>query len=342
MKIIEHIYNNKNSTSLNLIIQSNVISNIGGHVLVSIAMSLIPTFAYKVTINDITYYSEFGKCEERFKHVPIPSIIDNTKIDETHTFEHFNMLEELYYNKMTPQVINNVPVLKMLCSFTNNTNEEIILYSNNKNITYVFNNKQINNIYNNKIPIKVIKPKHKIVFSCTSELGIALYNYIWTPITLMSKSIQIDDDKINIILYSRGQLNEYEILIRSIIILLEKITLLKKIFIDNMTANNIININNNSNNNEKIIKISNFNLNIIELVVSYIQKHKKINYAHYNNESILTKKCNIIISIIENVNESKIIMDIFDELYTIYFNLKEQIEQLQVQQLVKEEKQIDK
>ena len=83
-------------------------------------------------------------------------------------------------------------------------------------------------------------------------------------------------------------------------------------------------------------------MNIIELVVSYIQKHKKINYAHYNNESILTKKCNIIISIIENVNESKIIMDIFDELYTIYFNLKEQIEQLQVQQLVKEEKQIDK
>ncbi len=105
--------------------------------------------------------------------------------------------------------ISTLDKLTMYLNFENKTDEIISIGTNDCN--FYLKEKQIKSPYPMNIQLIKLQPKQKIVFSAITELGIEKLSSIFSPVSIFT-FIEKSNDNYNLILESRGQLNEKEIL----------------------------------------------------------------------------------------------------------------------------------
>tara|TARA_B110000879_G_scaffold128047_1_gene168654 strand:+ start:271 stop:1254 length:984 start_codon:yes stop_codon:yes gene_type:complete len=237
-------------------------------------LSDLPIYCWKTSItkNNSVFHNNYMK--NRIKSIPVIGIenkhvILNKNSDENDDDEdNFISFDNIDINSQEESVdtssLNNI---NMYLDYSNDTKDLVTVTTDN--CTFYYHGKKINNPYKNPIPIVKLQTKQQLKFSSVSELGNELNNSSkFSPCSIFSYEM-IEDTIFNVFIESRGQINEKEILIRSI----ENI---KKQLLD---LNNSI-----TDKNEMIgtLKIGDQDHTLGNLVAYYALKDKSIDMFSYN------------------------------------------------------------
>jgi DNA-directed RNA polymerase subunit L len=205
---------------------------------------------------------------------------------------------------------------QLIINSENNTNDVINITTND--CLLIFNDKKIE-AFNKKYPHLIIKLKPNESFKCRAEavLGIGLRSNIWSPIRNAYYE-EINENNFLLNIKSFGQLQEYDILIKSCDIINHKLNIIKK----NINSNKDI-----GDDKQLIMVISNENHTIGNILTTILQKNKNISYAGYNKPDLLINEIRIKI---KSINKTPIfyLLKTCDDLINIYNNIKNQLKNL--------------
>jgi len=187
-----------------------------------IALSDLPIYSWNTSItkNNSVFHNNYMK--NRIKAIPVigienKSVFFNNKQEEGEDDEEDNFLlfDNVDINSQDESVdtssLNNI---NMYLDYTNDTKDIVTVSTDN--CTFYYHGKKINNPYKNPIPIVKLQANQQIKFSSVSEIGTELNNTAEFSACSIFSYEMLSDDKFNVFVESRGQIDEKEILIRSV------------------------------------------------------------------------------------------------------------------------------
>lgn len=220
--------------------------------------------------------------------------------------------------------------LQMVVNIKNNSTTDIMNVDTlTPGVKFILNNKQIEHPYDKPLLIVMLQPEQTINVVCKSDLNIGLKSAIYRCCSECNY-IQHSETEYEFILYSRRQILEKDILIRACDIIIEKILLSLNIIIKSIKENSktseledVI-----DNTLEGTLDIDGEFHTLGNLLVRYMQDHRKIDYAGYSigHPSISSLK----IKYICNEKIIKILNDIQKEIISVFTEIKHQIEELKI------------
>lgn len=195
------------------------IDNVIVNTLRRVCITDIPVYAFtNINITENTSIFNNNYLKLRLNNLPVlgikskKHIFTNTKNKDIFIEEESNLVNmddiNLTINKDDVN-ISTLDKLTMYLNYENNTDEIVSVGTNN--CKFYLKEKQIDSPYPINIQLIKLHPKQKISFSAITELGIEKSSSIFSSVSIFT-FIEKSSDNYNIILESRGQLDEKEIL----------------------------------------------------------------------------------------------------------------------------------
>lgn len=246
-------------------------------------ISLVPGYAFlseliEIEENTSVFNDDYMKL--RLSQIPIPNV------DHKISFLQRKFWNTDYSLKLREKHPDDNLDFQLYINNKNTTQENINITTND--IVMYKNGKEIENPYDKKNPFLLIKLRPSEVFKCRliSSLGTHQKNNIYSTVTNCIFD-ELNDNHFKLILNSRGQINEYEILIRACECIIRKLDDIKFVIGDNYNNTNLqkeYSVN---------IKLNNENYTMGHLITNILQEHTSINYAGYKKENLLLEEIDI-------------------------------------------------
>lgn len=240
-----------------------------------IALSDIPIYCWNTSItkNNSVFHNNYMK--NRIKAIPVIGI-DNSQIflesvdtnQEDEEEDNFLAFDNVDINSQEESVdtssLNNI---NMYLDYKNDTKDIVTVSTDN--CTFYYRGKKIENPYKIPIPIVKLQAKQQIKLSSISELGTELINTAEFSACSIFSYEMISDNSFKVFVESRGQINEKEILIRSI---------------ENLKKQLLELDNSISDKNEMVgtLKVGNQDHTLGNLIAYYALKDKNVDMFSYN------------------------------------------------------------
>ena len=268
-----------------------------------VVMTYIPIYAFNnITISENTSIFDNNYLKLRLTNLAVHGIVADDSIfvpaDKHKEKINTDELEIDFNNKDDPVNSSSLKQLTMYIDYVNNTSEIITVGTDDAKFYY--SEKQIQSPYPINVPIVKLQGGQKIKLSAITVLGCEEINSIYSAVSIFTFK-QITDEKYNIILESRGQLDEKKILqytydniiklLNDFIILIPDIT--------EMSGK---------------LQLNQGDHTLGNLISSGLKHHKKIKFAGYNSPHLLDKK----IIFHYELNEKGNIKDIIKETIDMY------------------------
>lgn len=269
IKIKEVLYKNKEKGDSRLELQftGSDINHIIMNTIRRIIMLNIPNYAFDTTqieINESSYNNDMLKL--RISNIPTFTIIPDLKsLDEIENLDAEKKIE--------------TPTLSMVIDIENKT-------INTKNVTtkdalFFIDNKKAPE-YPLDILIVKLKPNQRLKLTATTNLGIPKKSDIYTSVCICCYEYENENECL-FKLESRGNLDEYEILRRSCLIIINKL----EFTLDKILKSKI------DNENKGIIILEKETFTIANLINDGLQNHKDIEFSGYKIDHLLIDESEI-------------------------------------------------
>lgn len=299
IKEIEYKIDSYGSTKLVLSIEGKDVNHCLINGIRRIATMLIPIYGFDRSGINITRNSSVYDSTEmlvRLSQLPIQNLSKKNNI--------LLFPKKLYLNYDERHIDDDLDInIYIKAKNTNNTPD--LLYVTTNDIQITMNNKLIKNeeIYNKDHPILLIKLRQNEEFECSmkSRLSVSEENEIFSACNAYYE--EITKNKYIFTIESSGQFTEYEILKKSILIMIERLKLLEEYVITNKDTLLI------SKENSAIIKILNED-NTCGSVLNYVlQDMDDVIFSGVTKPNLVEKN----ISITLKVNKNKDLIEIFSK-----------------------------
>ena len=239
------------------------------------ALSDIPVYCWNTSITKNTSVFHNNYMKNRINAIPVIGIENNnvflksnSEEDEEEEDDNFLAFDNVDINSQEESVdtssLNNI---NMYLDYVNNSKEIVTVSTDN--CTFYYKGKKINNPYKNPIPIVKLQANQQIKLSSVSELGSELKNTAEFSACSIFSYEMLNDTNFNVFVESRGQINEKDIIVRSI-------ENLKKQLLE---LNNSI-----SDKNEMVgtLKVGEQDHTLGNLIAYYALKDKSVDMFSYN------------------------------------------------------------
>lgn len=292
----------------------------------------IPIYAFhadkiKITRNSSVFDNSFMSCH--LSQLPITKFNHNIKFLPSKYYENINFadpkieryVEDIYQINYSvkaknegPENLLNVTTNDLVISITNTTNEKDKLVSDE---TISPKDK-----YSEKYPILLTQLRLGEEFECSMKgvLAIGELDGIFNASNTYYK--EISDNKFLLSVESNGQLPEYEILIRSCEIIIEKLKIMK----ENIKTDQYNSLQ--TTNNSLILEILKEDHTCGGPVNWVLQNMKEIKFSGINKPDFLQKIINIVIQTDDNYNPIECLIKAIDQAIKIYDEFKEKFAEL--------------
>jgi DNA-directed RNA polymerase subunit L len=274
-----------------------------------VVLSRIPIYGFnKITISENTSVFNNNYMKLRIRNMPVFGInADNpifVPIIKKETVVEENDLAEVDVNPENDMVnSSSLKQLTMYVDYVNNSNEIITVGSDDCKFYYM--EKQINSPYPINIPIIKLQPTQKIKMSAITELGIEDISSIYSPVSIFTYK-QLSADNFIVIMESRGQLNEKQIL---------------QYAYDNirMILDNFLKLVPDIDDIQGKLQVNDADHTLGNIIAEGLMNHKKVKFGGYNSPHLLDKKIIFQYELNEKISIKKImneIVNVYMELFT--------------------------
>lgn len=334
VKEISNTQNSYGATCLQLEISGK---NVCYQTLISIrkaCINQIPIYAFhpdkiNITRNNSVYDNSELSCN--LSQLPITNFNHQIKLLPLKYYKEVNFADpkmerhpdDIYQINYSLKAKNNGPNPIMYVT-TNDLTISITSTSVDKEKDKLISNEPIppKEKYSEKYPITLIKLRAGEEFECSMKavLAVGELDGIFNASNTYWK--QLADDKFLLCVESNGQLSEYEILIRSCEIIIEKLKLLKE------------NLNNNqfnmieTSNNSLILEILNEDHTCGSPLNWVLQNMKEVKFAGINKPEFMQKIINTVVQCDSSVKAIDLIVKAIEPTIRIYEEYKEKFEEL--------------
>lgn len=282
-------------------------------------LTYIPIYAFSefnFTTNESIFNNNYMKL--RIKNLPVWGIINNIDKHETKKLIiNETILEEDGLNNMDDDIDLENNNSNLNSSSLNQLTMYIDYKSTGKSITTVttdhakfyYGGKNIKSPYSVPIPIIKLQPDQIINFSALTTLGIEKENPIYSPVSVCFYK-ENSENNLDLIIESRGQINEKRIIDVAIINIIDNLEKIDKMIPDNQSGllgEILFEGENNTMGN---------------LLAHGLQNHKHIKFAGYNVPHLLEEKIIIHYELIdEKYNIKKVFNDVIIYLIELFNNI---------------------
>lgn len=290
IKETKHEIDNWDSSILVLDIEGKDVNHCLVNAIRRAALLLIPIYAFdrqgiKITRNSSVYDST--DMSIRLSQLPIQKLGDKNKV---------LLFPKKLYNNYDERHKDDDLNINMYIKAKNTNNNTDILYVTTNDVKITINDKIIENdkMYNKDRPILLIKLKQNEEFECSlkSRLSVSEENIIFSACNAYYD--EITENKYKLTLRSKGQLTEYEILKKSVLILIERLKMLGEYVITNKDTLLI------SKENSAIIQIINED-NTCGGILNYVlQNDQDIIFSGITKPNLVEKKIAITLKVDKN------------------------------------------
>jgi hypothetical protein len=239
---------------------------------------------------------------------PQKKIIDDVINEET-IDEEDNMNDDIDLNPETNNKLNS-STLKQLTMFVDyKSSDNDIITVTTDHAKFYYEEKKIDSPYKIPIPLVKLQPKQTITFSVITSVGIEQQHSMYSVVSGCFYN-EINDNEYNLIIESRGSINEKRIIHVGLINIIHKLK--------NIIKNIPDKIDDKKQKGEIIL--NNEDSTLGNLLSYGLQKHKDIKFAGFNIPHPLEQK----VKIHYELNSNKII-DVLTDVIDYFVNLFESI-----------------
>lgn len=293
------------------------INNVIVNTLRRVCLTNIPIYAFtniNISYNTSVFNNNYLKL--RLNNLPVLGLETTNHIYEKKKNKNVDEINNVNMDDITLNVNDDINVstlekLTLFLDYENNTND--IVSVGTTQCKFYLKEKQIDSPYPINIILIKLQPKQKIKFSAITELGIEEKSSIFSPVSIFT-FIENKDNDYNVILESKGQLNELKILDicnSNIQNILDDID--ERIPDDKSLEGNLI--------------LKSINHTIGNILVTGMSYHEDVIFAGYNMPHPLDNKI-IIHFKLKNNNLKKIISDVIKHYKIIFNNLNKKIQKI--------------
>lgn len=281
----------------------------------------IPIYAFtNITINENTSIYNNNYLKLRIQNMPVLGIKSKIDIFVKEKIEEkeeevvmANMMDDIDLSTTDNFKTKNLEQLTLYLDYENKT--ESIVTVGTDDCKFYYKEKQIKSPYPTNIMVIKLQPKQKIKLSAISELGIEETSSVYSPVSIVTYKMY-NDTEYDMILESRGQLTEKEILHKTIKNIEHMLDYFVSLIPDEKEMVGKLQLNYGDHTIGNIISVG-------------LQKHKNVDFAGYNmphplgTEILISYKLNksdIKTVCTDVVNYYKKIYEIIDSMLTKNIN----------------------
>jgi len=279
------------------------------------SLEYVPTYAFSPLNIDIEENGDIwtnDMIKLRISQMTIPNINNpNVNFDEVH------------YAQINNDPIEGEKDIRIYVDITNDSND-ILNVTTNEMRYYEDNIEKI--VFDKKYPLLLTKlrPRESFKFNAKATLGVALApgNDIWAAASNTYYEYDNEsDNKYVFTIESQGQLDEYDIIDRCIVILIEKFIRLKQLLNTEYSSADI------EKKNTIILKLEEESFTIGNILNHNLQNSNDIIFSGINRPDLLQN--DIILKIVsKKLNPIPIILNTIDDIIKIYENFNKLINKL--------------
>lgn len=283
-----------------------------------LSMDYVPTYSFSdrtITIEKNTSIFNNDYMRLRLSQLTIPNInIPINYLDE----KYWKNID--YNNPSREKHPDDKSMTEFYINATNVTTENINVTTNESSL--FVDGVQVTDKFNSEFPLLLIqlRPNETFVCKCLNVLGVGKNNNIWAAAGNCWFE-EIKPKKYKFTMESQGQLDEYDILLKSCSIIREKISNIKKIVLDKYMTPNIDELT-----QLKII-LENEDHTISNIINEYLQENDQISYSGLSKPDPLVDRMVITISSL-NKNPLKPFLETLDYINSISSNLEKQFQKI--------------
>jgi DNA-directed RNA polymerase subunit L len=269
IKIKEKLYNTKEKANsrLELEFSGSDMNHILLNTIRRTILLLIPNYAFtncNIEINSSAYNNDMICL--RINNIPAINIIPNT-----------NTIELI--DKLDLEEPVEAPVLSMVLDIENKTTEPIPVLT--RDAQFFIDSKKAPD-YPLDVLIMKLNPNQRLKLTATTNLGLPKKNDVYTSTAICCYEYD-EEDKILFKLESRGNLDEYEIMKRACMIIINKL----KFILDKISGSKI------DDENKGSIILEKETFTMANLINDGLQTHKNIEFAGYKIDHLLIEESEI-------------------------------------------------
>lgn len=277
----------------------------------------IPTYAAcraSIEIYQNTSVMNNDYMKLRLEQITCPNIKNNIVI-----------LPEMYWKNVN-YASNSRPIhpddktdLEYTLNVTNNTKETLNVTTND--ITLYLNGEKVK-LFDQEYPLLLIQLKEGQSFKCRSKyvLGLGINNDIWSAASNVFYD-EISSNKYHFTIESQGQMDEYEMLKKACVIILDKIKNIK-LFVDNSFSKKDY-----DSTNKITLNIYNEDISICHIINETLQNNKNIQFSGISRPYSFDSSTFIKIVSVNN-NPLTYIYESIDYLIELYTILNDKVTKL--------------
>ena len=283
-----------------------------------LALSEVPTYAFiadSIIIEENTSVFDNDEMRNRLEQFTIP----NVNVPVLHLDEEL-WREVDYSDKNRPRHENDNINLEMVVNFRNNTVNNVSVTTNDA--TVYQDGENVSDKFDSNFPWLITKLKPGQVFkaTCKAVLGKGLRNNVWSSVATAYHSYDSEQD-INLTLESQGQLDEYDILVRSCHVMKTKIKNLINKLSRNLDKDDI------ANQKMLLVRFDKEDHTLGEIVNEFLQESDDVIYSGVQKPDHLKNEINIKMKSVKN-NPLKPLLKTMEDVIGIYDHMEEQFRNL--------------
>lgn len=290
------------------------------NILRRITLRYIPIYAFDSDLTNIKKNnSVLNNDMLRLRLNNLPILLTNLDVN-LNKEDNLNKINDLENKKFNYDDENSI----IMYMNVKNTQDEIKHITTNdvefkKNDGSIIESKKI---YKRPILLISLRKDEEVVLTSKTSLNISLNDGKWLAVKTPCNYIENDENNYNMIIKSRRQITEKECLLRSVMIILNKLKNIEENIV--FEINKIKKKHNMKELYEGDILIQNEDSSYGNIITYYLQLDKNVEFAGYKVESYL--KMDIIISFKTlNVDIVKILNNVVEMLMKIFNKIKKQI-----------------
>jgi DNA-directed RNA polymerase subunit L len=277
----------------------------------------VPTYAFckdSINIEKNTTIFNNDYMELRLEQLTIPNVnVPVTLLDDKYWHQRYVKYDDINREKDPSDTIN----LEIVINETNNTSAVYNLTTDDVKIYQ--DGVDVSNKFDKKNPLLILKMRPAETFNCVAKavLGKGLRNNIWAA----AATCYYEYDKINDVKFtmeSQGQLDEYDILIRSCQIIKHKMKITKEQLQEKYENSDII------NQKELSINFDNEDHTFGEVLNDFLQENNEIAFSGLSKPDLLKSEILIRMKTIKN-NPLKPLFATMEYVIKIYDEIEKQL-----------------
>jgi len=287
-----------------------------------VAINQIPIYAFpneKINITKNTSAFDNTYLRNHLSQLPIPNL--NEYLEKQITllspdyYEHVNFADPKR-DKHPDDTIEIEYFIK-----GKNTGDDKIKYITTNDMDIMINNNKITKLYNEKHPFTLIQLRPNEEFECSMKavLAIGELNAIFNASNCYYK--QNSEFDFDFMISSSWQYPEYDLLIKSCDILIEKLNIIKKNY---SNYNNVMNTENNS----QCVIIDDGDYICGNPINYFLQSDKDIMFSGISRINFIEKKIKFVFKGKDKVDLTKKFNKAVDDSINLYTNIKKQLNKL--------------